>query len=222
MANYIEAISFIKEREGGLSNNPHDTASSNPSPWTHAGKSDWHTNKGVTYTNFVNYAAKLGYAITADNFFVMPDGIWGKIFKTQYWDKMQLDNIKSEAIAVAIVDFAFNAGVGGATKSLKKFLFNNYKISVDSIPGIVSAINATAAKNEEDLFNKLLNHRKAFYISLSQPKNEKGWLKRVDELKNFSSSLINKIATTAKNNSGALGLLFFLDWLQPLMYIVSR
>ena len=80
MAKVSNIRSFIQAWEGGLSRNTTDSASSMPAPWMYKGVTGWHTNKGVTYKAFVGLANKVGYEISAENFFTMPDRIWDGIF----------------------------------------------------------------------------------------------------------------------------------------------
>ena len=128
MANYTAAIPFIKKAEGGLSRVKTDSASAHPAPWPYNGHSDWHTNKGVTYQTFAALAPKLGYAITPENFFAMPDAIWYKIYKT-YWDSAKGDLIDSTAIAIALVDWYYN----GSAKP-KTWLNKSYGIPLNAMP----------------------------------------------------------------------------------------
>ena len=206
MADLQTAIPYIRKAEGGLSRTVTDTASKNPAPWSYKGQTGWHTNKGITYTTFSTLAAELGYDNTADNFFTMPDSIWLKIYKNGYWDKMKADLINSEAIAVAIVDYAWGFGAAGATNRLKAWLKSTYNIVTPTITDIVNSLNTLTQNGDTDVFNKLIIHRKAAFAALNQPANESGWLKRMDDLKNFGSSLLKTIV----QNKGTAGAIFFL------------
>lgn len=79
---------FILKSEGGLSNNPNDSASKKPSPTSEK----WHTNKGVTWSTFVSLAPQLGYQPTVQNFLVMPSTIWQKIYREKYLKKAQISD----------------------------------------------------------------------------------------------------------------------------------
>jgi len=80
---FNELVTFVQAKEGGLSNNPNDTAAAYPSPTPEK----WHTNKGITWRNFKDYAPSLGYDPTVANFLAMPNDIWLKIFNKKYIDK---------------------------------------------------------------------------------------------------------------------------------------
>lgn len=180
MANIKNVLPFTKAWEGGLSRATTDKASANPAPWTYAGANGWHTNRGITYTTFVGNAAKLGYAITPENFFLMPDEIWMKIAKKIYWDGFLLDQVRSEAIAAALFNWAWGSGDYGGGESLEKYLFEKHGITATNDATRVAAINKLAlTKGEETIFRELIAHRKAFFESLGQPANLKGWLNRL-------------------------------------------
>ena len=51
----------------------------------------------------------------------MPDDIWGLIYKKGYWNPMQGDQIRNQAIANTFVEMAWGSGVSGATSFLKQF-----------------------------------------------------------------------------------------------------
>lgn len=186
MASIKYVVPFTKQWEGGLSRATTDKASANPSPWTYKGVTGWHTNRGITYTTFVSNAAKLCYAITPENFFLMPDEIWMKIAKQIYWDGLLLDQVRSEAIAAALFNWIWGSGDYGAGHSLEKFLYEKYKIVATTDAQQVAAINKlTLTQGEENLFLQLIDWREQFFISLNQPLNLDGWLNR---LKNGSGT----------------------------------
>ena len=188
MADYKKIIPFIKRKEGGLSRRQTDSASKHPSPCTYKGVKGWHTNKGITWTTFVTQSHKLNYSASCSNFLTMPDEIWGKIFKQAYWDKFYLDEMKSQPIADLIVGFAWGSGVYGAKKQLIKFLYNNYDINVTTNKEITQTINklTKTKKKEIILLNKLIEHKKNYLISLNQPANIRGWLKRLEDYKDYA------------------------------------
>lgn len=216
MADFKTAIPYIRKAEGGLSRATTDTASKDPAPFTYQGKTGWHTNKGITWTTFSGLASKLGYEPTAAIFFSMPDSIWEKIYKDGYWNPMMAGSFKSDAIAVAIVDYAWAFGVGGATTRLKKWVKSTFGIDAKTMTDVVNTVNKQS--DEAETFNKLILHRKAAFSALKQPANEKGWLTRMDVLKDFGSSLLKTIS----QNKGTIGIsLFFLVWQYLAMSIGS-
>lgn len=207
MANYKHIIPFVRKWEGGLSDSKHDTASKNPSPCTYQGRKGWHTNKGVTWQTFSGNAKKLGYNATCSNFLTMPDYIWNKIFKMSYWDKLLLDEVKSQSIADIILSFAWGSGVGsingsrGAKPLLRRFLKQKYNITIKSTQELIDAINKLSTTKkckgksvscEKKLLDELIDYRRKFFISLNQPHNLKGWLNRLDDFKEFAYKKLGK------------------------------
>jgi lysozyme family protein len=217
MANYTSIVGFIKAKEGGLSSATTDTASNNPSNCGN-GKNGkpYHTNKGVTWTTFKGSASKLGYSANCDNFLKMPNDIWGKIYKEGYWNPMQGDRIKNQAIANTFVEMAYMSGVGsntstrGAIGYLKKFFKTIYNKNLDNITQVVNYVNDLEDKGQSpQLFEKLIDFRKSLYTSFNQPSNLKGWINRLDAF-----YLLNKPYAISKETktktSIALGVVLIL------------
>lgn len=195
MANFNVAAPFLLSAEGGLSRSSKDTESRYPSPWVYKGQSGWHTNKGITYRTFIAMSSVFKYAVSAANFFSMPYAIWAAITKNGYWDAIGGDQLHSQAVAIAIVDYAFNFGVSGATRRLRDWLMKNYAIPPSRLSGtksLVDVINTLTDKDETSFFQRLIQHRKAAYLALRQPANEAGWFKRMAELQNRGITLIKR------------------------------
>jgi hypothetical protein len=215
MANYLKIVSFIKDKEGGLSSATTDTASSNPS---NCGKGSngkqYHTNKGIQWATFKGLASKLGYSATCENFIKMPNDIWAKIYKEGFWNPMQGDRIKNQAIANTFVEMAWGSGVGSNTSSkgaiayLKNFFKSKYNKSFDTITQIVDYVNKLDEEGQTpELFEKLYDFRKSLYSSFNQPSNIKGWINRLDAF-----YVLNKpyaLSTGAKSTI-AVGLLLIV------------
>ena len=214
MADYTKIVSFIKTKEGGLSSATTDTASDNPSNCGN-GKNGkpYHTNKGVTWSTFKGLSSQLGYSANCENFKTMPDTIWGKIYKVGYWNPMQGDKIKNQAIANTFVEMAWLSGVGsntstkGAIPYLKNFFKSKYNKSFSSITEIVDYVNELDKNGKTpELFEKLYDFRKSLYSSFNQPSNLKGWINRLDAF-----YLLNKPYATSKTTKTiAFGILLIV------------
>lgn len=189
MAAVDHIRAFIQKWEGGLSNKSTDKAAANPAPWPYNGTYGWHTNKGVTYSTFASLGPSLGYAVTADNFFTMPAEIWDKILQAGFWNSWDLDNMKSQAIADLIADFAWGSGITGSFNVVKKYLAGKGK-NVSTRTQATAALNDLARFNEKNVFLDLINARHDFFESLNEPANIKGWLNRLDALKTFGLQTI--------------------------------
>ena len=200
MATYESAIPYIQKAEGGLSRATTDTASANPSPYVYKGVTGWHTNRGIIWPTFKALAPKVGYEISQENFINMPDKVWLGIYKIGFWDDMKGDLYNSQSIANAIVDFAWASGNGGARRDLIKYL-STKGISASNSTSIANGFNSLVEKEgEKKVFNDLIEERKRFFKSLNQPANEKGWLSRMETLRQQGISLIDTGVETIKKN----------------------
>lgn len=197
MADYRKQIGFIKKWEGGMSNNPNDPAAAYPMPCAYAGETGWHTNKGITWLTFISNAKTLGYKASCENFIAMPDAIWLKIFKKAFWDKYQLDDYKSQAVADIIVSWAWGSGLGGSYRQLAKFLNGNYGTNLPDQKSNFSSVNVTKIREvfntiasrkprEITVREELIAHYRNFYISLNKPYYINGWLNRLNALDEFT------------------------------------
>jgi hypothetical protein len=215
MAVYTKIISFIKDKEGGLSSASNDTSSSSPSNCGNGSNGKpYHTNKGITWSTFKSLSVKLGYSANCDNFIKMPDNIWGKIYKEGFWNPMQGDRIQNQAIANTFVEMAWGSGVGsntstkGAIPYLKNFFKSKYNKSFSNITQIVDYVNELDNSGQTpQLFEKLYDFRKSLYTSFNQPSNLKGWISRLD-----SFYLLNKPYAISKKEktSIAIGVLLIV------------
>lgn len=215
MAQYTKIISFIKDKEGGLSSATTDSASKNPSNCGNGSNGKpYHTNKGIQWATFKGLSSKLGYSATCNNFIEMPNDIWGKIYKDGFWNPMQGDRIKNQAIANTFVEMAWGSGVGsntstrGAIPYLKNFFKSKYNKSFDNITQIVDYVNELDDKKQTpELFEKLYDFRKSLYTSFNQPSNLKGWTNRLDAF-----YLLNKpyALSTGTKSSIAVGILLIV------------
>jgi hypothetical protein len=207
MANFNDVVGLTKKWEGGLSSNPKDSASKYPSPYIYKGKKGWHTNKGITYKTFKDYATKLGYEDSATNFITMPDTIWNKIAKAIYWDTLKLDTLKSNGIAFQL----FSAKWGG----WKKKLFVNYLakkgIKWDGKDSTISSsFNELLQKQSEtQIIQDISKLMSGYYVSLNQPAFTQGWLNRVKDTTDYAiqfvrSNVIEPASEQAKKKSNWL------------------
>ncbi len=182
---------IIEAGEGGLSRAKTDSASKYPAPWTYKGYSDWHTNRGVTYSAFKTYSGADTYAHTPENFFNMTDSVWFTIFKKGYWDAINADNIKSLPIAIYAVSWIWGSGRSGGRTRLNNWLNSiGFKSTIDTID---SNINKAVSKyGELPILESMLANREEQFRDMKQPANLTGWLKRLDRYKEALTELIVK------------------------------
>ena len=190
MADGKIIIPFIKEQEGGLTNNTKDLASKNPCLFPFNGVNGFHTNKGVTWSVWVTIFGNT--QASATRFFAMSDDDWFSVFKPLYWDKILGDQIKSQRIANFIVDWAYNSGTYFSEKDSQEAV--NYvlhtHIAEDGHFGVESITDINAA-DENELYNAIIQKRLAFIDAIvannsSQSIFLNGWKNRVAALVKYN------------------------------------
>lgn len=203
MADIKSIIPFTYKWEGGLSRATTDTASKNAAPWPIADPKDgklktgWHTNKGITYPVFKSGSKLYGYADTADNFTRMPEDIWLKIAKGSYWDKIYLDQVKSQVVANFMFSWMWGSGYGWRPRMKRYFKTKGIEWDINNLKGLPAIFNQLTDKyGEKAVIDELIQQKKEFLLSLNQPANEKGWLRRLEDFRKFSYDMIGKAAET--------------------------
>lgn len=188
MAKTKDIFTWTLKKEGGLSRAKTDSARAYPAPYeyTYNGvtASDWHTNKGVTWETFEDLADTLGYDDDPENFFEMPYEIWSAIAKRGYWDKFNLDTLKSQSIANLIFQSAYGSGNAGALKMWNKYFGTSFTKGSE----LTAYINKYISKKSSvTLFKKMWKYRLDWLLSLKgQSANYEGWKKRAISLYELS------------------------------------
>lgn len=103
--------------------------------------------------------------------------IWIDVLR-MFWDKMCADQINNQSVANLCVDNVFNTGAS-YIKQIQVVL----SVEPDGIVGskTIAAINGA---NQRDLFAKLVEKRRLFYLNLimakpGQSSNKNGWMNRL-------------------------------------------
>lgn len=165
MADARKLMPFILKWEGGFVNDPFDRGGA--------------TNKGVTIGTFQSfYPGK-----TVDDLKRITDDQWLTIFKSGYWNPWQADQIKNQAVANIVVDWAWASGARTAIRKVQELL----GVSVDGLVGneTLSAINGQDA---EELFDRIKVARYDFVDAIvkrdpSQKRFINGWKNRIKSIK---------------------------------------
>lgn len=174
MADYKKLFPHILAFEGGLANDPDDSGGL--------------TNKGLTYANYCASCQEvLGRKPAKVHFLQLSDEEIGLFFKKLYWDKMNADNIPSQAIADILVDWFWGSWTVAA-KELQRCLFADFGLPL-LIDGEIGpkTIDAITKVNEKAFIEKYNARRLAFYEDLAgrRPKDKKflkGWKRRANTL----------------------------------------
>ena len=203
MANYKQFIPFIRKWEGGLTGNPSDSASADPSPCGTDDRYDapYHTNKGVTWSTFKDNADRLGYVGSCANFLEMPDEIWEKIYKDRFWDKIYGDDIKNQGIANAYASWAWGSGLSGSRSLMRKMLKEEYGATDNEVQSnreiadILNSLGKFSEGGNQRLFDAMVRYRRQFFIDISMPGTanaqfRQGWLNRLDDFQSKNAGFV--------------------------------
>lgn len=185
MADYRPIVPIFMKKEGGASNHPDDNASSDPSPCTIEGKKKVHTNRGVTWSTFKALAKEVGYKADCTTFSNITDALWTQIFKKGFWDRWNLDAMKSNPMAWTVCWWAWGSGHGGAQSQFQKF-FEARGVKVKTKAEITAALDELERRNGPKAFEALKVHRLKFYAGLPDAsKFLKGWTSSYNKFSEF-------------------------------------
>lgn len=169
MADVNKLVPHILKWEGGMVNDPDDLGGL--------------TNMGVTFKTYKSYCRRKGYpSPTEDRLANLSMDEFTDILKTMYWDACKADNIESQSVANAIVDWAWNSGTATAVKEVQKVL----GVKADGIIGNIT-LSAINSRSPLPLFGQIQQSRIAYIdrICNSRPANNKfrrGWINRIQSL----------------------------------------
>lgn len=177
MASIDILFPFILSFEGGFVNDPDDLGGA--------------TNKGVTLNTYRQYAKQCGQPEpSVEDLKKIPDFVVKDIMKKNYWDKWKANQIKSQGVANALVDWLWHSGAA-SIKTVQTLM----KVAADGIvgPKTIAAIND---RDAQALFSSVQIERKSYLerICEKRPTNRKylnGWLRRVNSIA-FHSLTLNK------------------------------
>ena len=158
-ANFAKSLAFLLKDEGGNDDDPAD----------HGGR----TSRGITQREYSAWRANLG----------LPNkDVWDAsqyevetIYHDEYWNPY-CDQLPS-GTDYLYFDMAVNAGPSRAAKLLQKAL----GVTPDGRIGPITK-KAIAEANVRELITKFTAEKRAFYISLHQPRFTKGWLNRCNNV----------------------------------------
>jgi lysozyme family protein len=116
-----------------------------------------------------------------------PKEIVRSFYKANFWDKVRGDELPA-GIDYLIYDFAVNAGVGRAVKTLQSAVGTNPD-------GVIGPATLAAVKSSTDLVEKFSNAKEAFYKGIVERKPDqarfiKGWLNRVEHVQAAATSML--------------------------------
>ena len=169
MAEVNKLVPHILKWEGGYVNDPDDLGGA--------------TNKGVCFRTYKLYRSRRGLPQpTIDDLKRLTDEEFTDILKAMYWDACKADQIVSQSVANAIVDWAWHSGTKTAVKEVQRVL----GVKDDGVIGNIS-LSAINSWSPLPLFGKIKQARIAYIerICASRPANNKfrkGWYNRINAL----------------------------------------
>jgi lysozyme family protein len=116
-----------------------------------------------------------------------PKEIVRSFYKANFWDKIRGDELPA-GVDYLVYDFAVNAGVGRAVKTLQSAVGTNPD-------GVIGPATIAAVKSSTDLVEKFSNVKEAFYKGIVERKPDqarfiKGWLNRVAHVQTAATSML--------------------------------
>ncbi len=104
-----------------------------------------------------------------------------QIYRIDWWDKVGYDKLESQSIGTKVFDLAVNMGAHQAHKLLQRacrqVLVDEQVLVVDGVLG-QRTLHVSNCLKSSKLLDALRTEAVAFYISLHNPKQTAGWLKR--------------------------------------------
>lgn len=165
--NYSKVLSFTLQFEGGYCNV--------------AGDAGGETNKGITHTTYDTYRRSKGLSLRSVKYLEALE--LQDIYRNMYWIPAKCNELPP-LTAMVVFDWAVNAGVGRAIKTLQAVV----GATSDGIYGANTkkAVEAYVKLHGDKALALAYNqNRRAKYLAWAtgtQSKFKAGWLRRVDSL----------------------------------------
>lgn len=170
MANFEVYAPFLLSWEGGFSNKKSDRGGA--------------TMCGITYGTWETYCRKHGLRASVQTLRSITKEQWKDITKTYYWDAVWGDLLRSQSVANALADWAFNSGVKTAVRKLQSVLPG---LATDGVMG-PKTLNRVNSENPVVVFKKLKDARQQYFLDIvkndsRQGVNLKGWTNRLKNIR---------------------------------------
>lgn len=190
MANFNIAYGLTMGHEGGYANNPLDSGGE-----TYKGIARKHNPQWLGWMPIDSIKSKYGTKASIIDAYARKDlalqNQVQKLYKSNYWDTVNLDNVNSQDIANTLFDVSVNMGYSVAARFLQEALNlcnkngHSYPdILVDGKIGNITLNTLNNKANEKAIFNtiNLLKGEKYIEIMRANKSQENfwtSWLKRV-------------------------------------------
>jgi len=168
LSNWPASLALMLKSEGGFVNHPSDPGGM--------------TNLGVTKKAWEAY---VGRQVDEVEMRGLTPEIVAPFYKTRYWDACKCDQLPL-GIDYAVFDFAVNAGVSRASKTMQAALGT----AADGIVG-PATIGVAVNADPDHFLEKFSAAKEQFYRNLPTFEHfGKGWLRRVSEVKQTAEGMI--------------------------------
>ena len=168
LSNWPTSMALMLKSEGGFNNNPHDPGGM--------------TNLGVTRRAWEAYVQR--QVDEAEMRSLTPE-IVAPLYKARYWNPCKCDELPL-GIDYAVFDFAVNAGVSRASKTMQSALGT----AADGVVG-PATIGVAVNADPDHFLEKFSAAKEQFYRNLPTFEHfGKGWLRRVSEVKQTAEGMI--------------------------------
>jgi lysozyme family protein len=157
--NFQKSLAFVLKDEGGNDDDPSD----------HGGR----TSRGITQKEYDAWCLENGKK--QQDVFLAPQSEIDSIYHDEYWNPW-CDGLPS-GTDYLYFDMSVNAGPHEATVLLQRAL----GVTADGRIGPVTR-TAIAVSDIHTLIDNYTAQKRAFYLSLHQPRFIKGWLNRCDNV----------------------------------------
>ncbi len=165
--NFEQSLARVLKHEGGFVNHPRDPGGA--------------TNKGITIATYRRFVKRGGTVRDLKN---ITDAQVAKVYKKQYWDKVQADHLPS-GVDYAVFDFAVNSGPGRAAKFLQRVV----GARADGVIGD-QTLAAVRSKNPAAIVGEVCDTRLAWLQGLRTFTTfGKGWTRRVNDVKRVATAM---------------------------------
>jgi lysozyme family protein len=166
--NFDSALKMILKSEGGFVNHKLDPGGM--------------TNLGVTKKV---WEAWVGKAVGEKEMRALTPATVAPLYKKQYWDAVKADELPT-GLDYLMFDFAINAGLGRAIKTMQKAIGTNPDGAIGP-----KTMQALKDADQADLIAKFSMEKELFYKSLPTFATfGKGWMRRVAEAQSHAVTML--------------------------------
>jgi lysozyme family protein len=155
--NFINALKYVLESEGGWADSPLDPGGA--------------TMRGITLGTYRDYMCD--QTLTKDDLQSISDEKLREIYKQRYWNKVKGNELPI-GIDYMVFDFAVHSGPGQAVRTMQEVLC----VVKDGIIG-PKTLSALTRCDPKTFIQKYMDARETFLRRLNKPWFIKGWLKRL-------------------------------------------